>query len=110
MSRLPGPRLWQQGYWGIRLRRDPTATLIDMYERFGPVFATGAGPYRFVFLIGPDAHRELFSPEMMDRFSWREATKPVMVVDGETALIVSDGSDHQRRRRDGAVDCLLESG
>ena len=97
MSRLPGPRLWQQGLWALRMRRDPTETLVALYERFGPVFAIGAGPYRFVFLIGSDAHRELFSPDK--RFSWREVTKPVMVVDGETALIVSDGEDHQRRRR-----------
>ena len=97
MARLPGPRLWQQGLWGLRLRRHPVETLVAMHSRYGPVFATGAGPYKFVFVIGPDAHRDLFSPDK--RFSWREATKPVMVVDGETALIVSDGDDHQRRRR-----------
>src|SRR5207237_8857892 len=85
------------GLWGLRVRRGPARTLVVLHERFGPVFAIGVGPYRFVFLIGPEAHRELFSPDK--RFSWREVTKPVMVVDGETALIVSDGDDHQRRRR-----------
>jgi cytochrome P450 len=98
VSRLPGPRLWQQGLWGLRLRRDPLGTLVAMYERFGPVFATGLGPLRYVFLIGPDAHRELFSPDI-DRFSWREATKPLLVVDGDTAVVLSDGDDHRRRRR-----------
>jgi cytochrome P450 len=68
-----------------------------MHERFGPVFATGIRPFKFVFLIGIDAHRELFAD--IERFAWREVTKPVMVVDGETALVVSDGDDHERRRR-----------
>src|SRR3954449_12160182 len=97
MGRLPGPPLWEQGLWGLRLRRDPLGTLVTMHDRYGPVFATGAGPLTYVWLIGPDAHRELFVG--VERFSWREVTKPVMVVDGETAVVVSDGEDHARRRR-----------
>jgi len=97
MTRLPGPPLWQQGVWGLRLRRDTLGTLVDLHARYGPVIATGAGPLRYVWLIGPDAHRPLFVD--IERFTWREVTKPVMVVDGETALIVSDGEDHERRRR-----------
>jgi cytochrome P450 len=79
------------------MRRDPLGEIVKLHERYGPVFATGAGPVKFVWLIGPDAHRQLFVD--IDRFTWREVTKPVMVVDGETALIVSDGDDHERRRR-----------
>src|SRR4029079_2077918 len=97
MARLPGPRLWEQGLWALRLRRRPAETFAAMYEAVGPVFAFGAGPMRFVFLVGPDAHRPLFAD--IERYTWREVTKPVMVVDGETALVVSDGDDHARRRR-----------
>src|SRR4051812_25434554 len=97
MARLPGPRLWQQGLWALRLRRRPVEAFAAMYEAFGPVFAFGTGPFRFVFLVGPDAHRPLFVD--IERYTWREVTKPVMVVDGETALVVSDGDDHERRRR-----------
>ena len=97
MSRLPGPRLWQQGLLGLRMRRDLLGEIVKLHERYGPVFATGAGPVKFVWLIGPDAHRELFVD--VDRFSWREVTKPIMVVDGETAVVLSDGEDHERRRR-----------
>jgi len=79
------------------MRRDPLGTIAALHERYGPVFLTGAGPVKFVWLIGPDAHRQLFVD--IERFSWREVTKPVMVVDGETALVVSDGEDHERRRR-----------
>jgi len=82
----------------MRLRRAPVQTLVALHDRFGPVFATGVGPYKFVFLVGPNASRELFQPPT-DRFSWREATKVLTVVDGDTALIVSDGPEHERRRR-----------
>ncbi|MBV8560060.1 MAG: cytochrome P450, partial [Acidimicrobiia bacterium] len=79
------------------MRRDPLGEIVELHERYGPVFATGVGPLRFVWLIGPAAHNELFVD--IERFSWREVTKPVMVVDGETAVVVSDGEDHARRRR-----------
>ena len=97
MARLPGPPLWQQGLTGLRMRRDLLGEIVKLHERYGPVFATGAGPLKYVWLIGPDAHRQLFVD--IERFSWREVTKPVMVVDGETAVVVSDGEDHERRRR-----------
>src|SRR5437868_11427274 len=97
MARLPGPPLWQQGLTGLRMRRDLLGEIVKLHERYGPVFATGAGPLKYVWLIGPDAHRPLFVG--IERFAWREVTKPVMVVDGETALVVSDGDDHERRRR-----------
>lgn len=90
--------MWAQARTGLRMRRDPLGVLTELHERYGPVFATGAGPLRYVWLIGPDAHRELFSPKL-ERFSWREATKPLLVVDGETAIVLSDGEDHARRRR-----------
>ena len=97
MARLPGPPLWRQGLTGLRMRRDPLGEISKLHERYGSVFATGAGPLKYVWLIGPDAHRELFTG--VDRFEWRPVTKVVTVVDGETAVVVSDGEDHQRRRR-----------
>src|SRR5947209_20185202 len=97
MARLPGPPLWRQGVSGLRMRRDPLGEVIRLYQRHGPVVAVGAGPLKFVWLIGPDAHRELFVD--IERFSWHEVTKPIMVVDGETAVVLSDGEDHERRRR-----------
>ena len=32
-------------------------------------------------------------------FTWREAFMPLLLVDGDTALALSDGEEHQRRRR-----------
>ncbi|WP_246257906.1 cytochrome P450 [Amycolatopsis anabasis] len=79
------------------LLTDPFTALPNLYRRFGPVSAVGAGPLRSVFLLGPEANRFLFANA--DLFRWREAFEPLVPVDGETALIVSDGADHQRRRK-----------
>jgi hypothetical protein len=46
VSRLPGPPLWQQGLTGLRLRRNPLGELMKLHERYGPVIATGAGPWK----------------------------------------------------------------
>src|SRR5439155_25173468 len=72
--------------------------ILGLARRYGPICAVGVRPMRYVFLFGPDAHRELFTSDI-DRFSWRGAMKALIPVDGETALVVSDGDDHQRRRR-----------
>jgi cytochrome P450 len=77
--------------------RDPAAAMERMAQQYGPVCAMGAGAYRYVYLFGPDAHRELFTDA--ERFTWREVTKSLIPVDGETAVVVSDGDDHERRRR-----------
>lgn len=75
----------------------PHAGLENLYRRFGPVCTLGTGPLRYVYLLGPDANRFVFGHSEL--FGWREAFDSLVVVDGETALIVSDGADHQRRRR-----------
>src|SRR5438876_493029 len=72
--------------------------MVALEQRYGPVCAIGVGPLRYLFLFGPDAHRELFAADI-DRFSWREVTKSLIPVDGDTAIVVSDGDDHRRRRR-----------
>ncbi|MGH3903150.1 MAG: cytochrome P450 [Pseudonocardiaceae bacterium] len=76
---------------------DPHTGLENIYRRFGPVSTLGVGPFRYVYLLGPDANRFVIGHSEL--FGWREAFDPLAVVDGETALIVSDGADHQRRRR-----------
>ena len=72
--------------------------MVALQQRYGRVCAIGVGPLRYLFLFGPDAHRELFAADI-DRFSWREVTKSLIPVDGDTAIVVSDGDDHRRRRR-----------
>lgn len=99
MKHLPAPRtplghLW----WGLRTLRDPYETLMAGYNRWGPVFAIGYGPLRYVYVMGPEANEMVLHSRVRD-FTWREAFKSLIPVNGETALVVSDGDDHARRRR-----------
>lgn len=81
----------------VLLARSPLAGMEEVYRRFGPVFPLRLGPLRYVYLLGPEANRFVFAHS--DLFRWREAFEALVPVDGETALIVSDGEDHRRRRR-----------
>lgn len=75
----------------------PHQGLQNLYRQFGPVCAFGIGRQRYVFLLGPEANQFVLANSSL--FRWREAFEVLTVVDGDTALIVSDGEDHQRRRR-----------
>ncbi|HEV7790863.1 MAG TPA: cytochrome P450, partial [Pseudonocardia sp.] len=81
----------------VELATYPHRALPRLYRRFGPVCTLGVGSTRNVFLLGPEANRFVLGHSEL--FRWREAFDALVVVDGETALIVSDGADHQRRRR-----------
>jgi cytochrome P450 len=81
----------------VGLAVSPHRALPNLYRRFGPVCTVGFGPLRYVYLLGPEANRFVLSNSEL--FGWREAFDSLVVVDGETALIVSEGPDHQRRRR-----------
>src|SRR5207245_10417588 len=80
------------------LLRNPYATAMALYRRWGPVVQVGLGLLRFVYLFGRDAN-ELILSTNAKQFTWREAFKSLIPVDGDTALAVSDGDDHARRRR-----------
>jgi cytochrome P450 len=80
---------------GIATR--PHDALLDIYRRLGPICTLGVGPFRYVYLLGPEANRFVLANSQ--HFQWREAFDALVVIDGEHALIVSDGEDHQRRRR-----------
>lgn len=100
MARLPGPSLLGQ----LRLARAMMfrlyTVLPELGRRYGPVFEVGRpGPVRFVCLLGAEANELLLASPNTSNFLWRDATAPLIPVDGETALVVSDGDDHRRRRR-----------
>jgi cytochrome P450 len=50
----------------------------------------------YTLLLGPEANKFVFANA--DAFSWQEAFQALVPVDGPTALVVSDGADHRRRR------------
>lgn len=74
----------------------PGDGLLAAYRRRGPVINAGIGRRGFVYLLGPEANKFVFANA--DAFSWRETFETLVPVDGPTALIVSDGEDHRRRR------------
>src|SRR3984893_10619624 len=74
----------------------PGEALLALYRRRGPVFNTGVGRHGYTYLLGAEANKFVFANA--DAFSWRETFENLALVDGPTALIVSDGDDHRRRR------------
>ena len=76
---------------------NPCASLLRLYAEAGPVASVGTRRRPFVHLFGPDANAFVFANSAL--FRWREAFDLLVPVNGETALIVSDGADHRRRRR-----------
>ncbi len=74
----------------------PGEALLALYRRRGPVINSGVGPYGYTYLLGAEANKFVFANA--DAFSWRETFETLALVDGPTALIVSDGDDHRRRR------------
>ncbi len=60
--------------------------------------AFGYGPYRYIGLFGAEANR-LVLADRAECFAWHDAMKFLSVVVGDTALVVTDGDQHHRRRR-----------
>ena len=99
MSRLPGPRTpWAVLGLAQRLNRDPRSALLEMVDSYGPVVDFGRGKYHYIYLLSPEANEHILSTEPSN-FTWRDAFWVLVPVNGETALVVSDGDEHTRRRR-----------
>jgi cytochrome P450 len=77
---------------------DVAGTLEHLHRTYGPVADVGYGPVRYTYLIGPEANQHLLADNAAN-FLWKDAFKLLEVVDGPTALLLSDGDDHRRRRR-----------
>jgi cytochrome P450 len=74
-------------------------TLERLHRLYGPVVDFGFKvPLRVVCLFGPEANQHVLA-DNADNFLWAEAFRLLEVVDGPTALVVSDGAEHRRRRR-----------
>ncbi len=78
------------------MRYPPGEALLALYRLRGPVIDAGVGRHGYTYLLGPEANKFVFANA--DAFSWRQTFENLAIVDGPTALIVSDGDDHRRRR------------
>ena len=74
----------------------PGEALLALYRRRGPVINSGIGHHGYTYLFGAEANKFIFANA--DAFSWQRTFETLALVDGPTALIVSDGDDHRRRR------------
>lgn len=98
MSSIPRPS------FGGHLKLLPMAsdiarTLDHLHETYGRIVDVGFRyPLRLVYLFGPDANRYLLS-ENPSNFSWQVPYQLVEVLSGPNFMLVSDGSEHDRRRR-----------
>lgn len=80
------------------VRGDLVGTMQEMHRRHGPVVDAGYGSSRMVLVFGAEANEHVLSTAA-HTFEWGEAMQALVAVDGPTALVVSDGDDHRRRRR-----------
>lgn len=100
MSSSTIPRPGGRDHLGLaRLARRDLGGLLDtIYQRWGPVVDIGYRSLRIIFLFGPEPNR-LILHERPDNFLWGQALSTLVPVNGPTALVVTDGDDHDRRRR-----------
>ncbi|MBW2269945.1 MAG: cytochrome P450 [Deltaproteobacteria bacterium] len=79
-------------------RDDMLTTFGELREEYGPIVAHGAGPFRGVFLFGPDANRFV----LLDRRGIFSSRKPWMRIMGGTfpnGLLLWDGEAHKHQRK-----------
>lgn len=97
-STLPRPGLVEHVRLAAKVT-DLASTLEHLHSTYGPVVDVGFRvPIRTIYVFGPEANRHSLADNTAN-FTWREAFHLLEVVDGPTALVVSDGEDHRRRRR-----------
>jgi cytochrome P450 len=92
----PGPL--DQARLGLALLRATGPALVEMRRRHGDVVDVGYGPTRITYLFGTEANEHVLQSNA-ENFEWGPAFEMLAVVDGPTALVVTDGPDHKRRRR-----------
>jgi cytochrome P450 len=96
-AKLPGPSLFEQVKLTRTLNSEPHRALMELYEKYGPVGQFGFGKFRYAWAFGAEANEHILHTNASN-FTWKEAFWPLVAIDGETALVVSDGDDHKRRK------------
>jgi cytochrome P450 len=98
VTRIPGPRTPRQFLDVVRqFQRSLPQGLGHLLRTYGEISAFGAGPTRTYFLFGPDANALVLSDP--DTFRFAGAYDMLEPIAGPTALVVTDGPGHDRRRR-----------
>ena len=97
--RVPGPRGVRASARAMRaLLSEPCGALDALVATHGRVVGLAVGPARLVVVGDADLVGEVLAAPA-ERFRWRTAFRTLTIVTGPTAMMVSDGDDHRRRRR-----------
>ena len=95
---------WPPGELSFSMRRtrdferEPLPLLLDMYERYGPVFAMRLLYLPVVFALGPDANHYI-TVSNASNFRWREGSMGDLIPLLGDGLLTTDGEYHRRARR-----------
>jgi cytochrome P450 len=95
---------WPPGELSFSMRRtreferEPLPLLLDMYERFGPVFAMRLLYLPIVFALGPEANHYITVSNAAN-FRWREGSMGDLIPLLGDGLLTTDGDYHRRARR-----------
>jgi cytochrome P450 len=81
-----------------RFARAPLPMLLDLYERFGPVFTLRIFHGNVVFALGPEANHHILVTHA-GNFSWREGHMGDLMPLLGDGLLTIDGEFHRRSRQ-----------
>jgi len=76
---------------------EPCSALDRLAAEHGRTFEIRVGPQRLLVVGDADLVAEIVPA--VDRFRWRTALRNLKIITGPTSLLVSDGDEHRRRRR-----------
>src|SRR4051794_41557525 len=82
----------------LRFNRDPLPTMLDAYERFGPVYTLRLMHAPVVFMLGPAANHHV-TVSHASNFLWREGSMGDLIALLGDGLLTIDGAEHRRARR-----------
>jgi len=81
-----------------RYAEDPLNTLLEGYERFGPVFTLKIFHHNVVVLLGPEANHHLLVTNAQN-FRWREGHFRDLIPLMGDGLLTTDGAFHREHRK-----------
>lgn len=95
---LPPGQLRPSVTWTVKTFENPLGTMLDCYERFGPVFTTRVGHQAIVWALSPQANHQITVSDA-DAFHWRESRfGDLWPLLGESFFAIDDTLHHQTRR------------
>jgi cytochrome P450 len=95
---------WPPGELSFSMRRtrdferEPLPLLLDMYERYGPVFTMRLLYLPVVFALGPEANHYM-TVSNASNFRWREGSMGDLIPLLGDGLLTTDGDYHRRARK-----------